>query len=210
MKRALKVITLIIVVVLISSCSLYNLFPKKVELAIYNQSHAPIEVSCAYIDGYRTITIPKLSWVSTELKVYDKPTVIKLFIDGRYCDSVEELIIDSSYESFIIEPNISWIAVHNMTGSILELVGLTKYRSMSYMPEYSFWDSSGNLIGNSDIAPYQAKYIRMDKDDIDYIKEGYIKCWIGTKDYITKKTIKTPKPGFELDVYLHSSGLEEV
>ena len=42
------------------------------------------------------------------------------------------------------------------------------------------------------------------------IKEGYITCWSGDKEYITYKTIKTPNPGCEVNVYLYPSGLDEV
>ena len=89
-----------------------------------------------------------------------------------------------------------------MTESSLRLVGLTEFRNASHNSEYCLWDSFGNSIGNSDIAPYQTKYIRIKKDNFDYIKEGYIICWIDKKRYATNKKILVPSAGVEYDVYL--------
>lgn len=213
MKRVLKVTTLIILLVLICSCSMNQTrtpAPRIINLTIWNQTTAPIEVMSVYFSESMTINIPAASSRLVKAELYGYNTEITLFVDGRFCKQTEKIYISSSNENIVIRPNISWIAVHNLTESSLRLVGLTEFRNASHNSEYCLWDSFGNSIENSDIAPYQTKYIRIKKDNFDYIKEGYISCWIDKKRYATNKTILVPLAGVEYDVYLYPSELEEI
>lgn len=185
--------------------------PIKVNLTIWNPTSAPVDVLCYCLTG-NDITIPAFSFVDNEIEVYEYITKVYLFGFGRYYTGLPTTIvtINSSNTNVIMEPNLSWIAVHNMTQSTLERVAYSKDESPVNSVRYSYWDSLGKYSKETTILPLKTKYIKIYKEDMDGIKEGYITCWSGDKEYITYKTIKTPNPGCEVNVYLYPSGLEEV
>ena len=208
MKRVLRFAAVLAAIVLIASCSLDSLFTKKADIRISNPSDASVDVKCVYFTGPQTITIPAHGSRTAEVEVYDDNTEITLFTDGRFYEySNSKVRFRSSGMSVTLEPDVSWIAVHNSTGSTLKYVAFNDISPSSIGGNYCYWDSFGNLTGDSTLIPGETRYIQFKQSSYDCGVSGWITCSVGMYNYATTMTVRSPSAGSENDVYLYSSSL---
>lgn len=210
MKRAARFSAVVIVAVLLMSCSFDWFFTKKAEIRISNPSDASVDVMCAYFTGPQTITIPAHSSRTAEVQVYSDNTEIMLFPDGRFYEfSKSEVMFSPFGMSVTLEPDVSWIAVHNYTGSTLKFVAFNDTSPSYTGGNYCCWDSSGNLTGDATLIPGETGYIQFRKSSFGCGKRGWITCSIGIYSYATATALMSPSAGDERAVILYSSSLRQ-
>lgn len=184
---------------------------KKANIKITNPSDAPVDVKCVYFTGPKTITISAHGSRTAEVEVNDYNTKINLLTNGRfYKDSNSTVIFRSSGMNVTLEPDVSWLAVHNFTGSTLKYVAFNDVSPSHIGGNYCFWDSSGEHIGDSTLVPGETGYIQFKKSSSDCGKTGWITCNIGMDSYATIMIISSPFAGSERDISLLSSSLKRV